>query len=77
VVPIAFQVAAQSPANPERAVRLACRDMFRKTRLLEKIIPGIEDVLAAGGLEPPKAPEEAVAPAIPNPEGLGDAGHRH
>ena len=77
VVPIAFQVAAQSPANPERAVRLACRDMFRKTRLLEKIIPDIEDLLAAGGLEPPKAPEEAVAPAIPNPEGLGDAGHRH
>lgn len=77
VVPIAFQVAAKNPHNPEREVRLACRDMFRKTKLLEKIIPGIEDVLAAGGLEPPVVPEESVAPAIPNPEGLGDAGHRH
>lgn len=77
VVPIAFQVAAKSPVHPEREVRLACRDMFRKTKLLEKIIPGIEDVLAAGGLEPPKAPEESVGPAIPNPEGIGDAGHRH
>jgi CRISPR-associated protein Cas1 len=76
VVPTAFQIAAQSPGEPERAVRLACRDMFRKTRLLEKIIPVIEDVLAAGGLEQPKAPEDAVGPAIPNPERLGDAGHR-
>jgi CRISPR-associated protein Cas1 len=76
VVPVAFKIAAEAPANPERAVRLACRDMFRKTRLLEKIIPTIEDVLAAGGLEPPKAPEDAVGPAIPNPERLGDVGHR-
>ena len=50
--------------------------MFRKTRLLEKIIPLIEDVLSAGGLEPPAPPEDAVGPAIPNPESLGDAGHR-
>jgi len=76
VVPIAFQIAAKSPAHAEREVRLACRDMFRKTKLLEKIIPGIEEILAAGGLEPPEAPEESVKPAIPNPEGLGDVGHR-
>jgi CRISPR-associated protein Cas1 len=76
VVPIAFKTAAENPDNPERAVRLACRDMFRKTKLLEKIIPTIEDMLAAGGLEPPEAPEDAVGPAIPNPKSLGDAGHR-
>jgi CRISPR-associated protein Cas1 len=76
VVPVAFQIAAQDPAAPERAVRLACRDSFRKTKLLEKLIPLIEDVLSAGGLEPPKAPDDAVGPAIPNPERLGDAGHR-
>jgi CRISPR-associated protein Cas1 len=76
VVPVAFQIAAQDPNDPERAVRLACRDMFRKTRLLEKIIPLIEDVLGAGGLSPPEPPEEAIGPAIPNPERLGDAGHR-
>jgi CRISPR-associated protein Cas1 len=76
VVPIAFKIAAENPDNPERAVRLACRDMFRKTKLLEKIIPTIEDMLAAGGLEPPEAPEDAVGPAIPNPKSLGDAGHR-
>ena len=76
VVPVAFKIAAQEPADPERAVRLACRDMFRQTKLLEKIIPGIEDVLAAGELQPPALPEDAVGPAIPNPKSLGDAGHR-
>jgi CRISPR-associated protein Cas1 len=76
VVPVAFKIAAKEPANPEREVRLACRDVFRQTHLLKKIIPLIEDVLAAGGLAPPEAPEESVEPAIPNPESLGDAGHR-
>src|SRR5690606_17966643 len=76
VVPVAFKIAASSPVNPERAVRLACRDIFRQTRLLERIIPDIEGVLAAGEITPPAPPEDAVEPAIPNPEQLGDAGHR-
>jgi len=76
VVPVAFKIAAREPGNAEREVRLACRDVFRETHLLKKLIPLIEDVLAAGGVEPPDAPEDAVGPAIPNPESLGDAGHR-
>jgi CRISPR-associated protein Cas1 len=76
VVPVAFKIAASSPANPDKAVRLACRDIFRETKILKKIIPGIEEVLSAGGINPPKPPEDAVAPAIPEPEGIGDAGHR-
>ena len=76
VVPVAFKIAAREPANPEREVRLACRDVFRQSHLLKKIIPMIEDVLAAGELTPPEAPEESVEPAIPNPESIGDAGHR-
>ncbi len=76
VVPVAFKIAAREPANPEREVRLACRDVFRQTHLLKKLIPLIEEVLAAGELTPPEAPEESVEPAIPNPEGIGDAGHR-
>lgn len=77
VVPVAFQIAAQNPTNPERLVRLNCRDIFRKTKLLEKIIPLIEQVLSAGEIEPPKAPVDGVGPAIPNPESLGNAGHRN
>ncbi|MBN8486777.1 MAG: type I-E CRISPR-associated endonuclease Cas1 [Burkholderiales bacterium] len=76
VVPLAFAIAAKAPPEPERAVRLACRDLFRQGKLLEKIIPGIEEMLSAGGIEPPVAPADAVLPVIPVPDGLGDAGHR-
>ncbi|MDH4389957.1 MAG: type I-E CRISPR-associated endonuclease Cas1e [Aquabacterium sp.] len=77
VVPVAFKVAASNPpGNPERAVRLACRDVFRQTRLLERIIPDIETMLAAGEITPPDAPAGAVGPALPNAENIGDAGHR-
>ncbi len=76
VVPEAFKIAASNPANPDKTVRLACRDIFRETKILKKIIPGIEEVLAAGGITPPKAPKESIPPAIPEPKGIGDAGHR-
>jgi CRISPR-associated protein Cas1 len=76
VVPVAFQIAAMNPSNPERAVRVACRDVFRETRLLKKIIPAIEEVLVAGGLPIPEEPPESLPPAIPNERGLNDVGHR-
>jgi len=76
VVPVAFQVAAKKPVNAEREVRLRCRDIFRQTKLLERIIPGIEDMLAAGDIAPPTAPTDAIGPAFPDPKPLGDAGHR-
>ncbi len=79
VVPIAFKIAAQNPEarEAERKVRLACRDSFRQTKILKRIIPIIEQILAAGGIEIPKDHEDAVQPAIPNVEGIGDAGHRN
>lgn len=76
VVPVAFKIAAKKPYDPERQVRLACRDAFRQTKILSRIIPTIEQVLKAGELEVPKSHEEAVEIAIPNKEGIGDAGHR-
>lgn len=76
VVPAAFKIAAKSPVHPDREVRLACRDLFRRERVLEQLIPLIEDVLAAGEIEPPKPPEDSVPPAIPEPGSIGDAGHR-
>lgn len=76
VVPIAFKIAALGPTEPERQVRLACRDVFRSSKLLARIIPAIEDVLAAGEIPLPEAPPEAVPPAIPNATALGDVGHR-
>jgi CRISPR-associated protein Cas1 len=76
VVPVAFRIAGRNPSNPEREVRLACRDAFRQSGLLKRIIPTIEQVLAAGELSPPIFPEESVAPAIPNKEQMGDVGYR-
>lgn len=76
VIPIAFKVASSNPTQPDRAVRLACRDVFREQKILKKIIPLIEEVLAAGGIKPPEAPKESVPPAIPPAETIGDAGHR-
>lgn len=76
VVPVAFAVAAKAPLQPERDIRLQCRDMFRKTRLLERIIPDIERILAAGDKSPPAPHADQIGPAIPEPESLGDPGHR-
>ncbi|MFH0800033.1 MAG: type I-E CRISPR-associated endonuclease Cas1e [Pseudomonadota bacterium] len=76
VVPVAFRIAAKKPGEPEREVRIACRDAFRQSHILQRIIPTIEQVLSAGGIEVPKASVESVSPAIPNKEGVGDVGHR-
>lgn len=82
VVPAAFETAARiakgkgDGSAPERQVRIACRDLFRKTGVLEKIIPAIDEILKAGGLEPPQEAPEALDPAIPREEASGDDGHR-
>ena len=75
-VRIAFKVVAANRGNPERETRLYCRNSFRKHKLLERIIPTIEEILAAGGTALPAAHEEAMPIAIPNKEQTGDAGHR-
>lgn len=81
VVPEAFRIAGQAQKGRldmpvERAVRQACRDAFRKSGLLAKIIPGIEEVLSAGDLPRPEAPEDAIGPAFEDQEATGDDGHR-
>ncbi|MFP9229964.1 subtype I-E CRISPR-associated endonuclease Cas1 [Pectobacterium cacticida] len=76
VVAKAFEIAARNPAEPDREVRLACRDIFRSQKTLSKLIPLIEDVLSAGGITPPLPPDDAQPPAIPEPTPFGDSGHR-
>lgn len=80
VVPEAFRVAGLAAKGrldmpPERAVRLACRDAFRRTGLLTRIIPSIEEVLSAGEVPRPDPPSEAMPVAFEEP-GSGDEGHR-
>lgn len=81
VVPEAFRIAGQAAKGkldmaPDRAVRLACRDVFRKSGLLAKLIPQIEEVLSAGDLPRPEPPPEALGPAFEDEERGGDVGHR-
>lgn len=75
VVPVAFRIAAESPADPEGRVRRACRDVFRETKLLAKIIPTIEQILSAGEIQAPEASSESISPVILN-EGDFDVNRR-
>ncbi len=77
VVPMAFQVIGSGAKDPVRDVRLKCRDSFRETHLLKKIIPTIEEILAAGEIKPPPPAPESIPIAIPEEKGIGDAGHRN
>jgi CRISPR-associated protein Cas1 len=86
IVPEAFRVASAIQHNrtldghpisdPVAEVRRKCRDSFRRTNVLARLIPLIEEVLGAGGLALPKAPPEAMPVAFDAPQELGDAGHR-
>lgn len=62
-IPIAFQTVAEGPENVERRARQACRERFREEKLLEQILPDIDDLL---GIQP----EEDWAdndPSLPTP----------
>jgi CRISPR-associated protein Cas1 len=81
VVPAAFRVASECARGklamaPDMAVRRACRDSFRQTNLLGRLIPAIEDVLSAGELPPPVDPEYVVGPAFADDPPTGDPGMR-
>lgn len=62
-IPMAFEIAAEEPPNLERAVRLRCRDRFRESKLLQRIIPDIQKVL--GSKEDSSAEIIDSDPALP------------
>jgi CRISP-associated protein Cas1 len=86
VVPEAFRVAAavqqgrpldgHQVIDPVAEVRRRCRDAFRRSDVLGRLIPLIEEVLSAGGLPLPEAPHESVPIAFEGPREIGDVGHR-
>jgi CRISPR-associated protein Cas1 len=86
VIPEAFRVTAAAQQgrpldgrpvlDPVAEVRRRCRDAFRRSNLLARLIPLIEEVLAAGGLPLPEAPAEAMPVAFADDPAVGDAGHR-
>lgn len=44
-VPLAFRAVAESDSQVESRVRHACRDEFRTSRLLQRVVPDIEQIL--------------------------------
>jgi CRISPR-associated protein Cas1 len=80
-VPEAFRVAGAHAKGkldrpPEMATRHACRDAFRRSNILARLIPAIEETLEAGGLARPEPPADAVGPAFADPAPSGDPGMR-
>lgn len=76
-VPLAFKVIAQKDRTPVRTVRLKCRDAFRESKILSKLIPTIEEVLSAGGITKPEPHKEAMPIPFEDEKGVGDVGHRN
>ncbi len=68
-IPVAFRTVAQTPdaSRLEQQVRQACREAFRTSRLLERILPDIDGLLAT-----PQTVDDAdydSDPAAPGPWG--------
>jgi CRISPR-associated protein Cas1 len=63
-IPVAFEITARYPGKPEPYVRAACREKFHEVKLLQRILPDIDELLQIG-----KEPETAEAfesdPALP------------
>jgi len=72
-VPVAFRVVADGALDLERRVRRLCRDLFRQTRLLERIVPDLDRALAA--LEPATVPPAGFDGDPSLPGGLWDPEH--
>lgn len=47
-IPVAFKAASENPPELERSVRMECRKVFYDSRLMERILPDIAEVLGVG-----------------------------
>lgn len=64
-LPVAFRLTAAAPAQLEREVRIALRDVFREQHLLDRILPDLKEVLADDSPADDNSPydEDAALPA--------------
>jgi CRISPR-associated protein Cas1 len=62
-IPVAFQAATEGEDDLERRVRLRCRDMFRESHLVQRVVPDIRTAL--GETEEPAQFEPDSDPALP------------
>lgn len=77
IVPVAFEVAALQArgdvANVEREARMRCREAFRATRLMERIVSDIDDLMQPNDTEIERA-RAHLDGADDAPAGLWDGG---
>ena len=68
-IPLAFRIVAESAADVEKRVRQACRETFKKTKLLNHILPDIDSLLSSTDLPPDASntPDPDDDPAAPTP----------
>ena len=50
-IPLAFRVAASEVENVERAARIGCRDLFRETRLLDRLPKDLDRLFEGEALD--------------------------
>lgn len=68
-IPMAFQTVAEGAHNLESRVRAACREQFRQSKLLERILPDIDHLMGVDG----QAASDFLADGDPaRPEPLWD-----
>ena len=79
-IPAAFQVVGESSQNVERRARMACREKFKEAKLLDRILPDIDELLGiqmetAVGMEDvdadPALPELLWSPPAPVEKEVG------
>lgn len=63
-LPVAFEIAAGKERNPERQVRLCCRDIFRQEQFLQRVVSETESLLDAGGVPKKIGGYETFHPAV-------------
>lgn len=66
-IPLAFQVVAESSEHVASRVREACREAFREHRLLQRILPDIEELLGVPDELLSAGQEADYDPARPEP----------
>ena len=75
-IPAAFQAVAEEPLHAEREVRRLCRERMRQTRLLDRVLPDIDELLQVtrGPDEGGPGPDFDGDPALPGPYWSPDGG---
>lgn len=66
-IPLAFQIVAESPEHVDGRVRVACRQKFKDVKLLDRILPDIDDLLGVDGSFIPPEGDPDIETSLPAP----------